>query len=80
MNLVLSYCTARQFSRGIVPLAALAFDVVGAQNDNDRAASLTPGRLPDVTALLDIDAPVAAFTSTLSSCAEARFLYFLTLR
>ena len=80
MNLVLSYCTTRQFSRGIVPLAALSFGDVGAQNDNGRPVGFAPDRSPDVTVMLDVFDPMAPFTSTRSSFAEARFLNFLTLR
>jgi hypothetical protein len=80
MNLVLSYCTARQFSRGFVPLAAFAFGDVGAQNDNERGTSFIRGGSSDLTVVLEVYAPMAPFTSTGSSFAEARFLNFLTLR
>ncbi len=79
MNLVLSYCTTRQFSRGFIPLAAFTVGDIIAHNDDDRPVRLNRPPSPDVTVLLDIGAPVATFTSTRSSCAEARFLNFLTL-
>jgi hypothetical protein len=51
MNLVLTYCTTGLFSRGLVPLVALAFRESAAQNDNGpSAAKANP---PDPTVLLE---------------------------
>jgi len=77
MNLVLSYCTARQFCRGFVPLAALTFGTTAAHNDNERPSGLMRRDPPDTTVMLDAFGPMAVFTS---SRAGARFLNFLTLR